>query len=77
MPGLIGTVKPYEMTEKIKSILNIKGDFSLFAIPTEILRKNNADSISIYENKNSLDGILEESHQTSTSHLSRSNTNVK
>jgi len=54
MPGLLGMTKPYEITEQAKSILKIHGDFSFFAIPTELLNKYGIESFEIIKDSDKI-----------------------
>jgi len=54
MPGLLGTTKLYEITEQAKSILKIHGDFSFFAIPTDLLNKYGIESFEIIDSDNKI-----------------------
>jgi len=54
MPGLLGTTKLYEITEQVKSILKIHGDFSFFAIPTDLLNKYGVESFDIIDSDNKI-----------------------
>lgn len=54
MPGLIGTIKLYKITEQAKSILKIHGDFSFFAIPTDLLNKYGVESFDIIDSDNKI-----------------------
>ena len=54
MPGLLGTTKLYEITEQAKSILKIHGDFSFFAIPTDLLNKYGIESFDIIDSDNKI-----------------------
>ena len=38
------TFTPHELSEEAKSVFKIKGDYSFFAIPTDVLKKNNIES---------------------------------
>ena len=52
--GKIFTVTPYELSEEAKSIFKIKGDYSFFAIPTDVLKKHNVESFDLISDKNNL-----------------------
>jgi len=52
--GTIFTVTPYKLSEEAKSILKIKGDFSFFAIRTDVLKKHNVESFGLISDKNNL-----------------------
>ena len=68
MPGLLGMTKPYEITEQAKSILKIHGDFSFFAIPTELLNKYGIESFEIIDSDNKIMLVAQENpKQTSES----------
>jgi len=54
MPGLLGMTKPYEITEQAKSILKIHGDFSFFAIPTDLLNKYGIESFEIIKDSDKI-----------------------
>jgi len=47
-------IKPYEITEQAKSILKIHGDFSFFAIPTDLLNKYGIESFEIIDSDNKI-----------------------
>ena len=52
--GTILTVTPRPLSDESKLILKIKGDFSFFAIPTDILKKHNVESFDLISDKNNL-----------------------
>ena len=54
MSSIIGYAKPYVVAEKVKSILKIHGDYSFFALPTDILQKYNVDSFEIIKKDNKI-----------------------
>jgi len=54
MSSLLGTTKLYEITEQAKSILKIHGDFSFFAIPTDLLNKYGIESFEIINSDNKI-----------------------
>jgi len=64
MPGLLGTTKLYEITEQAKSILKIHGDFSFFAIPTELLNKYSIESFEIIDSDNKIMLVAHGSERT-------------
>ena len=69
MPGLLGTTKLYEITEQAKSILKIHGDFSFFAIPTDLVNKYGIESFEIIDSDNKIMLVAQtkEAEQTSES----------
>jgi len=50
----IGHTKPYPIPESVKSILKIHGDFSFFAISTELLNKYDIESFDIIDSDNKI-----------------------
>jgi len=64
MPGLLGTTKLYEITEQAKSILKIHGDFSFFAIPTDLLNKYGIESFDIIDSDNKIMLVAHGTEQT-------------
>jgi len=49
--GTIFTVTPHKLSEEARTILKIKGDYSFFAIPTDVLKKHNVESFDmIFDN---------------------------
>jgi len=50
----IGHTKLYPIPESVKSILKIHGDFSFFAIPTELLNKYDIESFDIIDSDNKI-----------------------
>lgn len=58
------TVTPYELSEKARSLLKIKGDYSFFAIPTGILKKHNIESFDIIFD-NGVVSLMQEAQGTS------------
>ena len=67
MPGIIGMTKPYEITEQAKSILKIHGDFSFFAISTDLLNKYGIESFDIIDSDNKLKLVARKTETTSES----------
>lgn len=55
MPGrLIGTVRAIPLAEKTQSILKINGNYSFFALPTDMLEKYGIDSFNIILNEDKI-----------------------
>ena len=53
MPSkIIGTVRAIPLAEKAQSILKINGNYSFFALPTDLLEKYGIDSFNIILNEN-------------------------
>ena len=53
MPGrIIGTVRAVPLAERAQSILKINGNYSFFALPTDMLEKYGIDSFDIILNEN-------------------------
>ena len=52
MPGrIIGTARAVPLAEKAQSILKINGNYSFFALPTDMLEKYGIDSFEIIQNE--------------------------
>ena len=66
MPGIIGMTKLYEITEQAKSILKIHGDFSFFAIPTDLLNKYGIEFFDIIDSDNKIMLVAHGTEQTGT-----------
>lgn len=55
MPGrIIGTVRAIPLAEKAQTILKINGNYSFFALPTDMLEKYNVDSFDIILNEDKI-----------------------
>ncbi|KAG2473371.1 MAG: hypothetical protein NPMRTHETA2_1260014 [Nitrosopumilales archaeon] len=55
MPGrIIGTARAIPLAEKAQSILKINGNYSFFALPTDVLEKYGIDSFDIVQNQNKI-----------------------
>lgn len=55
MPGrIIGTARAIPLAEKAQSILKINGNYSFFALPTDMLEKYGIDSFDIVQNQNKI-----------------------
>ena len=55
MPGrIIGTARAVPLAEKAQSILKINGNYSFFALPTDMLEKYGIDSFDIILNENKI-----------------------
>lgn len=53
MPGrIIGTVRAIPLAERVQSILKINGNYSFFALPTDMVEKYGLDSLDIILNEN-------------------------
>lgn len=53
MPGrIIGTARAIPLAERAQSILKINGNYSFFALPTDMLKKYGIDSFDIILNEN-------------------------
>ena len=52
--GTILTIIPHPLSDESKLMLKIKGDFSFFAIPTDVLKKHNIESFDLISDKNNL-----------------------
>ncbi len=50
----IGHTKLYPIPESVKSILKIHGDFSFFAIPTDLLNKYGIESFEIIKDSDKI-----------------------
>jgi len=51
---IIGTARAIPLAEKAQSILKINGNYSFFALPTDMLEKYGIDSFDIILNKNKI-----------------------
>ncbi len=75
MPGrLIGTARAVPLAEKAQSILKINGNYSFFALPTDMLEKYGIDSFDIIQKQDKTTLVApsgteqaNESHKPSTS----------
>ena len=55
MPGrIIGTARAVPLAEKVQSILKINGNYSFFALPTDMLEKYGVDSFDIILNEDKI-----------------------
>ena len=55
MPGrIIGTVRAVPLAERAQSILKINGNYSFFALPTDMLEKYGIDSFEIIQNEDKI-----------------------
>ena len=50
----MGHTKPYPIPEAVKSILKIHGDFSFFAISTDLVNKYDIESFEIIDSDNKI-----------------------
>jgi len=59
LPGrIIGTARAVPLAEKVQSILKINGNYSFFALPTDMLEKYGIDSFDIILNENKTEIML-------------------
>ena len=51
---IIGTARAIPLAERVQSILKINGNYSFFALPTDMLEKYGIDSFDIILNENKI-----------------------
>ena len=55
LPGrIIGNARAIPLAEKVQTILKINGNYSFFALPTDMLEKYGIDSFDIILNENKI-----------------------
>ena len=70
MPGrIIGTTRAYALAEKTQSILKINGNYSFFALPTDMLEKYGIHSFDIILNENNLVSLTPNGTEQATGNL--------
>ena len=69
MPGrIIGTVRAVPLAEKVQSVLKINGNYSFFALPTDLLEKYGIDSFDIILNENKVTLLATNGSEQATNH---------
>lgn len=69
MPGrIIGTARAIPLAERVQSILKINGNYSFFALPTDMLEKYGIDSFDIILNENKKVSLAANGTEQATNH---------
>jgi len=80
LPGrIIGTVRAIPLAERVQSILKINGNYSFFAIPTDLVEKYGLDSFDMILNENKKVLLAPNGTEQATKHLTstKMETNAK
>jgi len=73
LPGrIIGTVRAIPLAEKVQSILKINGNYSFFALPTDMVEKYGLGSFDIILNKNKKVSLAPNGTEQATENLTSS-----
>ena len=59
----LGTVKPYQLSHEIKSILKIRGNYSIIVMPVQLLSEHKVDFFNIVLEGEKLKMVAQENNE--------------